>query len=259
MNHLSFSFLLLSFGLFASILLLIELGRRSGIRARQQDPEGAMSGTGTMDAAIFGLMGLLIAFTFSGAASRFDARRQLIVEEANRIGTAYLRMDLLPTPSQPPLREKFRQYVDARLAVYRKLPDLAAATAEQRRASALQGEIWTQAVLACKETGSPAIMTLVVGSLNEMIDIASTRTEGSQMHPPMIVHVMLVALLLVCSLLAGNLMAASKKRNWVHILGFAILLSLTVWVILDLEYPRIGTIRIDAWDRVLVELRAGMK
>jgi hypothetical protein len=80
---------------------------------------------------IFGLMGLLIAFTFSGAASRFDSRRRLVVEETNAIGTAYLRIDLSPISAPPVLRENFRRYVDARLEVYGKLPDIRAAKEER--------------------------------------------------------------------------------------------------------------------------------
>jgi hypothetical protein len=243
---------------FASILLLMEIGRRFGQRDRKQDPENAASGTGSVEAAVFGLMGLLIAFTFSGAASRFDARRQLIVEESNTIGTAYLRIDLLPAHSQPILRDEFRRYLDARLDTYRKIPDFAAVTAGMRRAEKLQREIWTQAVDGCKELGSPAVTTLVLGSLNQMIDTSTTRNEGAQMHPPTAIYFMLVVLLLACSLLAGNAMAASKVRTWVHILGFAVTVSLALILILDLEYPRIGWIRIDAWDRVLVALRASM-
>jgi hypothetical protein len=243
---------------FASILLLMEIGRRFGERDRKQDPENAASGTGSVEAAVFGLMGLLLAFTFSGAASRFDARRQLIVEESNTIGTAYLRIDLLPAQSQPTLRDEFRRYVDARLETFRKIPDLAAVAAEQSRAEALQREIWAQAVAGCKEINSPAVTTLVLGSLNLMIDISTTRNEGAQMHPPRIIYIMLVILLLACSLLAGNAMAASKLRNWVHILGFTITLSLALILILDLEYPRIGWIRINDWDRVLIALRASM-
>src|SRR4051812_42855896 len=92
-------------GLFLGSLLLLEVGRRIGIRKLAEDAEGARAGVGTVDAATFALLGLLIAFTFSGAATRFDARRQLIIEEANNIGTAYLRIDLLPPEAQPALRE----------------------------------------------------------------------------------------------------------------------------------------------------------
>ena len=104
-------------GLLAGTLLLLEVGRRIGHKRRNKDPEGASEGLGAVDGAVFGLMGLLIAFTFSAAASRFDARRGLIVEEANAIGTSYLRLDLLPTSAQTKLREDFRRYVDSRMAV----------------------------------------------------------------------------------------------------------------------------------------------
>src|SRR6266513_2257041 len=90
-----------------------------------------------LEVAVFALLGLLLAFTFSGAASRFDTRRQLIVEETNDIGTAYLRLDLLPVDAQPGLCENFRGYVDARLEVYRKLPDIAAAKEEMVKANRL--------------------------------------------------------------------------------------------------------------------------
>ena len=105
---------LFALGLFLGMLILLEVGRRIGIRRLEKDPEGAEAGVGTVEGAVFALLGLLIAFTFSGAASRFDTRRQLIIEETNDIGTAYLRLDLLSTEAQPGLREKFRQYVDTR-------------------------------------------------------------------------------------------------------------------------------------------------
>src|SRR5262245_47909853 len=107
--------LLFSIFLAAGMLVLFEVGRRLGRRRRARDPEGAREGFAPIDGAIFGLLGLLVAFTFSGATSRFDTRRDLIVEEANDIGTAYLRLDLLPAPAQPPLRELFRRYTDSRL------------------------------------------------------------------------------------------------------------------------------------------------
>ena len=77
---------------------------------------------------MFSLYGLLLAFSFSGAAGRYDARKQLIVEEANAIGTAYLRVDLLPTETQPAMRAQFRNYVDSRLAVYRDFSDIETAS-----------------------------------------------------------------------------------------------------------------------------------
>ena len=110
--------------LFAGMMLLHELGRRLGVRRRAKDPEGSRLGLGPVESATFGLLGLLIAFTFSGAASRFDVRRNLVTEEANLIEQAWLRVDLLPEAEQPKMRGHFRDYLDSRLAVYDKLPDL---------------------------------------------------------------------------------------------------------------------------------------
>src|SRR5688572_20829265 len=145
--------LLFALGLFLGMLVLLEVGRRIGARRLAQDPSGSAAGVGTVEGAVFALLGLLIAFTFSGAASRFDTRRHLIIEETNDIGTAYLRLDLLPVDAQPALREKFRAYVDTRLEVYRKLPDMAAAKQEMAKANRLQLEIWRQSVAASRAEG----------------------------------------------------------------------------------------------------------
>src|SRR5262245_61086788 len=118
MTH-ALSSALLSLALFAGMLVLLEVGRRIGARRIAEDPAGAAAGVGTVEGAILGLLGLLLAFTFSGSSARFDARRELIVQEVNAIDTAYRRLDLLSPEAQPALREDFRRYLDARLAVYR--------------------------------------------------------------------------------------------------------------------------------------------
>jgi hypothetical protein len=252
----TFSALLLAAGLFAAMLAFQELGRRLGIRRALHDPEGARAGAGVVDGAIFALLGLLIAFTFSGAASRFDERRKLIVEEANAIGTAYLRIDLLPAAVQGDMRDLFRRYLDARLAAYRAVPDMDKVNAELARATALQQDIWSKAVATT--AGTPAAV-IVLPALNQMIDITTTRTMAARAHPPAIIFVMLCGLALLGALLAGDAMASAKRRDWIHMATFAIALAGAVYVILDLEFPRLGFIRVDAFDAVLVEVRAGMK
>jgi len=247
---------LLAGGLFVGMSFLLEAGRRLGARRIRRHPEGASVGVGAIDGAVFGLLGLLVAFTFSGAASRFDARRQLIVEETNDIGTAYLRLDLLPASAQAELRERFHQYLDSRLATYRKLPDLAAAMQELARGTTLQQEIWSRAVATCAAEGAhPSACMLLLPALNEMFDITTTRRLAAQTHPPAIIFVMLFAMALASSLLAGYGMASSKVISWVHMLGFAAAMALAVYVIRDIEYPRLGVIRVDTFDQALVELR----
>jgi hypothetical protein len=251
--------LLCAIGIFLGILLFLEVGRRVGMSRLAKDPEGSKVGVGAVEGAVFGLMGLLVAFTFSGAASRFDARRQLIVEETNAIGTAYLRLDLLPADAQPSLRETFRRYVDSRIEVYRKLPDISAAEKELDQAAALQRKIWTGAVAGCRAGNNSSVPILLLPALNQMIDITTTRTMAARMHPPMVVFVMLAVAALASSLLAGYDMAGGKLRSWIHMLAFAAIMAVTTYVILDIEYPRLGLIRIDAFDQALVDLRQSMK
>jgi hypothetical protein len=249
---------LFAFGAFLAIVVALELGRRIGLAQLAADPEGARTGTGAVDAAIYGLLGLLIAFTFSGAATRFEARRDLIRDEANATGTAYLRLDLLPAEAQGPLKEKFRQYLDSRLAAHRKLPDVVAARAELGRSVALQGEIWRDAVAALRLPGAPAPVA-VLPPINDMIDITTTRLVGMQTHPPTIIFALLGAIALVSGMLAGYGMASGQKRNLLHMLVYATVMAGAVYVIMDLEYPRGGLIRIDAADQTLVDVRNGMK
>jgi hypothetical protein len=258
MNH-AFTVLLYTFGLFLGMLLFLEIGRRIAVRRMKEDSGTAGEGVGVVDGAVFALLGLLIAFTFSGASSRFDTRRQLIVEETNAIGTAYLRVDLLPAALQPALRDSFRRYLDSRLAIYRKLPDVAAAKEELAKSNILQGELWRQAVAASRAEGAPpAAPILLLPALNAMIDITTTRTMATLMHPPRVVFVMLFVLALAASLLAGYGMTGSRMRSWFHMFGFALVMAFAVYVILDLEYPRLGLIRVDAFDQALVDLREGM-
>jgi hypothetical protein len=248
-----------SLGLLASMLVLMEVGRRIGRRRMSRDPEGGSAGAGAVSGAVFALLGLLVAFTFSGATSRFDSRRQYVVEEANDIGTAWLRLDLLPEAAQPPLRDLFRAYLDSRLETYRLIPDMEAVEAELRRSAGLQSDIWARAVAGCKAKGDPATTSLVLTALNAMFDITTTRTFAARLHPPGVVFVLLFALALACALLAGFGMAGSARPEWLHMLAFAAVLSACVYVILDFEYPRIGFIRVDAFDQVLLDVRRSMQ
>jgi hypothetical protein len=255
--HFTFNAMLLAIGLLAAVLVCIEAGRRIGLRRAARDGDSGQAGFGVVDGAVFALLGLLLAFTFSGALSRFDERRQLIVDEANAIGTAYLRIDLLPAAVQPELRDGMRRYLDARLAAYRAVPDMQKVEAELARAGAIQQELWSRAVQA-GAASQPATM-LLLPALNEVFDIATTRTMAARMHPPPVVFVLLFTFALLGALLAGNAMAAVGGRHWLHSATLAFALAGAVYVILDMEYPRVGFIRVDAFDQVLVDVRQGMR
>jgi hypothetical protein len=246
--------------LFVGMLILLEAGRRLGVRRRPKESEGERGSLGTVEGAVFALFGLMVAFTFSGAASRFNEKRMLIAEEVNAIETAYLRLHLVPQEAQSVLQELFRRYVDSRLETYRKLPNMEAAKLEMAKSKKLQEEIWTEAVAATQLPKThPDAGKLLLPALNNMIDITTTRTMALQIHPPRIIYALLFGLGLICSLLAGYRMSSGQHRSWLHICGFTVMTVLIVYVILDAEYPRAGLIRLEAADQLLVELRDGMK
>jgi len=246
--------------LFAGMMILLETGRRLAARRRSKESQDERSNLGAIEGAVFALFGLMMAFTFSGAASRFNEKRMLIAEEGNTIETAYLRLHLVPQEAQPRLQELFRQYLDSRLETYRRLPDMQAAELEMSNSKKIQEEIWAAAIDATRLPSSyPAAGWLLPAALNNMIDMATTRTMTLQIHPPRVIYGLLFGLGLVCSLLAGYRMASGQQRSWLHIFGFTLITVIVVYVMLDIEYPRTGLIRLEAADEVLVKLRKGMK
>ena len=241
------------------MLICLETGRRFGARRRVAAPDGKETSAPAIDGAIFALFGLLIAFTFSGAMSRFEHRRDQIVDEANAIGTAWLRVDLIPAEAQPQVRDLFREYVRSRIKTYQNISDLKVAMAEYDRSQALQGEIWGRAVPSVRSTRDTAAIWLVVQSLNDMFDMATSRLHASRTHVPAPILGLLFALALASALVVGYESAEDQQPSWFRRSMFAVVIAVCIFVTLDLEHPRIGIIRIDEADRLLEEQLAQMK
>ena len=181
-------------GLFLGMLLMQHVGHGIAMRRIALDPESATKGAGVIEAAIFGLLSLLVAFTFSGAVSRFDGRRHLVSEEANRIGTAWDRIDLLPEGAQRGMRDLFMRYLDSRLETYRQATATEFAQEEWNRSVNLQREIWIHGVAAGREAPTTTASMLFLPAVNQMIDITGTRLMATRTHPPPIVFAMLAVM-----------------------------------------------------------------
>lgn len=233
---------------FGGMLLCHELGHRLGRHLRPANPPLPGS-AGVMEGAVFALLGLLLGFTFAGASSRLDARRRMVVDEANAIGTAYLRLDALSSGNPGDLRELFRPYVEARRRVYDSLPDLAAANREYVRAVEIQQQIWRRAVEATR--GDLAGQLLVLPAINDMIDLSSTRSILSAFHVPAPVLLLLVLVALLSALLAGFGTPVCHPHARVQTVLYAVVIALTVYVVLDAEYPRSGLITVGLADDAL--------
>lgn len=245
--------------LFLGMLVMLEIGRRLGLRRVALDPEGAKEGIGTLEGSVFGLLGLLVAFTFAGAAERYESRRDLVVQEANAIGDAWARLDTLPAETQPAIRDGMRRYVEARLETYRRIPDLDAVRKELRRSVEIQDEVWKGAVAACADPRGQRVTMLVLPALDAAFDMTTIRTAAAMHHPPLAIYLLLFILALASALIAGHGMTGGRRHNWTAMLGYAAATAIAIYTILDLEFPRIGLIRLDAQDQMLVETLDSMK
>ena len=242
------------------LFVFLEIGRRLGLAKLKRGEDDLDKGNSTVETAIFAIFGLLLAFTFYGAADRFLHRRDFVVLEVNAIGTAYLRLDLLDRQAQEELRPLFRSYVQSRIDLYKNISaGDDAVSAGLKESANLQQKIWEVAAHSSSRAASPAVMSLVLPPINEMIDITTTRLAATRTHPPLIIYALLVSFALASALIAGYSMAIGKKRHWFHLLLFAFCIAGTIYVILDMEYPRRGNIRVDAIDLHLEELLESMR
>jgi len=243
--------------LFLALVVCQEVGRRFG-HMRWSREGDKLASVGDADNAVFALLGLLIAFAFDGAATRFDHRRALVNDEVIAVDSAYEQLALLPDEPRAAFEAQVREYLRARIEAYAALPDLKAARASLTRSERLQDEIWAKLVPAARAAGDAAAI-LVLPAVNQMFDAATTRTMAIQMHPPLIVFAMLGAVALLSALLAGFGMGNLSARPVVHMLIFAGTLSLAIFVILELEFPQIGWVRVDEAGKNLIHLLDRMK
>ncbi len=242
----------LCIGLFGGMLVLLEAGFRAGRSYRAA--QGGES-TGIFDTAIFALLGLLLGFAFSGAVDRLNMRRDMIVQEANAIGTAYLRVDLLAPEDQAPIRDLFHAYLADRVEAYRALDRGGDPGAVFGAAEAAQGDIWRATIEAVSRPEAQYAAEVVVPAVNEMIDITTTRKVALGTHIPELVLVLLFGVSLLSAFLAGAAMAKHAERRLIHGAIFAAAVSLTIYTILDLDSPRGGLIRLDGADAILQDLQ----
>lgn len=227
-------------GLFLGLLVCLELWFRLGTRARQRrsdhpDPLSNIQG------ATLGLLALLLGFSFALAAGRFNDRVQLITREANAIGTAWLRCDLLPDADRDATRTWIRAYTAARIGFY-DATEAAARAVAVTESEALQQRIWT--VFARVAKAVPEQAEVLLPPINELIDLHGSRVAAARRHLPGV----LLGLLITCSAVSvasvGYGCGVAGKRNEVLTTALAFLIAGTLWAIIDMDHPRKGLIRV---------------
>ncbi|UTA52941.1 hypothetical protein L3D22_11145 [Lysobacter soli] len=221
---------------FASLILAREIG--AFVRARQGPREAGESEAFAMT-SVLGLLALLIGFTFSIALSRYEARRELVVKEANAIGTTWLRMQLLDDVDRARMEAQLRRYVDARVAFGQAATD-AEELAQYRRTEALQTELWTALMSVIAPFRDSPRASLLVSTTNESIDLAAERFATRQAHIPKRILRLLWLFALLAAAMVGYERAAHRKSTTVLL----ILFTLAATLVVDLDRPSTGKINV---------------
>jgi hypothetical protein len=201
-------------------------------------------GAGYLLSAALGLLGLLIAFTFSMAADRFEARRAFVREEANAIGTAYLRAQTLEPAQAEPLTALWRAYGQARLAVSAAGEDAAAAARAEARRDALQDQIWARVRDEVRARPAEPRTALLMESANAAFDMSASRRAVLEARVPVTILDTLIAYAAVSAMIMGYVLAADGARHRTASFVLLLLVALAISLIIDLDRPRVGTIRV---------------
>lgn len=237
---------------FLSLLFFLYAGSKVAQYQKVQEGEKKSFGYQLLQGSIFSLMGLIVAFTFATSNQKMDMRRILIIDEANAIGTAYLRLDLLPQEQRNILKKYVEEYLSVRLATYKALPDLIKVNQEINKANDIQKKIWAMSVDGCKKANDGAVCVILLPALNEMFDIANKRIEVANLHPPFAVFYLLIGIAILSAFLVGyDMKKKEKKQSMIFIVSYLFVIAFTIYIIVDIEYPRFGLIQINSFDRVL--------
>lgn len=241
--------LAIALGLLGSMWFSMDVGRRIGIRAKLGGTEIAQ--LGTMQGAILGILALLLGLSFSGATTRFVERQDVLVREANAIGTAYLRADLLNPAWGHPIKKHLRDYTAARIEFFESISPSESAPIIARL-EAIQHRLWTAAIEGV--TQNPGVTNAVLPPINDVIDLLAVRNASARRHLPPLVMGLLFASALAAMGSVGYGLGLTKNRHRLAAAALCMLISVSLWTTIDLDFPRIGLIQIN--NASLLELQA---
>ncbi|HET6863189.1 MAG TPA: hypothetical protein VFH91_09075 [Pyrinomonadaceae bacterium] len=234
----------LFFAALASFLIVLEIGFRVGLRQRPRSDEVGKAHVNALQAALLGLLALLLGFNFAMAASRFDARKNLIEEEVNAIETTYLRAQLLPSPQRQQADDLIRSYIDARLEFMRAGNDQAQLQKSYLDGSRIARQLWdmSSAMVAQDQSGGPKSM--FISSLNDLINVNEKRRVALDNHvPELVIYLLFTVAVGAMGFIAYGYGLTGRRRHGTTAF-YAVLIALVLTTILDLDQPRSGLIRV---------------
>jgi hypothetical protein len=245
-------------GLFLVLCAAAEAGFRlqRGLDRRSPAREEKGGGAGQILGVSLGLMSLLLSFSFSIAIQRHDTRSRLVLEEANAVGTAYQRADVLAEPLRTALIGPLRDYTQVRIAFYEAGDDEAKLANVEQRTGALQSQVWATTGQAVRSSPGTNLPALLMEAMNHMFDQATARKTAYASHIPIAVLFGLTVLLLASAVMLGAVLGEDRRRHPLLALTLLALLSFTMTLIVDIDRPRQHHVRIN--QAPLLDLRASL-
>jgi len=227
-------------GTLVGLAAAAKAGHVLGVRARARLGEREVPDLGATLGGLLGLLALLLAFTFGMAGERFDWRKTLLLEEANAIGTAWLRTDLIPEPQAAQARQVLRAYTQARL-------DAAVSSSRAEaiaRSERLQGELWGITRSAAAAAPTPTV-ALFVASVNEVIDMHGRRVQAALRNPiPPTIFATLFAVSILVLAATGYASGLTRDRSPIASILLGLVLAVVLSLILDLDRPYEGLLTV---------------
>lgn len=246
MTHAWFEFVPLP--LFVAAMLLVVFGsiefgfRLASHFKKRREPGATEAPISSVIGGSLGLLGFLLAFTFGLASSRFDARRQLLLDEVNAIGTCHLRADFIPDAERDSVRQRLGEYVHLRAELVQRPDTLPQVLV---RADILQHELWEIAVRVVKREGSSETTALFVDSLNTVIDFQTKRVAVSQYHIPGVVWLSLVVISVLSMAGVGYQFGNAGRRDLTITLLLALSFAIVIGLIADLDRNSEGALQVN--------------
>ena len=240
--------------LFSLILLANELGYRFGKHYQSKTDIDVKAQTNTIQAGTLGLLALILGFTFNMALQRYNDRSQAVIHEANTIGTALLRTQLLPIPYDTLTHKQLQEYINLRLSVSNT--DYAMVSEQQRlddETRKKQNEIWVNAARAARVDPRTVTTGYFIDALNNMIDAHGERNAILQLHVPEVILFLLFIVIIISGALMGFSSGLGKKRTTIPSLMLTILICLVVFIIFDLDRPKRGIIKVNQNSMMLLK------
>lgn len=240
--------------LFIMMFAIVIAGYKTGLKKVNPDTDNS-----TLLSSLLALLGLLLAFTFGMSGSRYDERRGYMIDESNCIGTAILRSDLYPATIAKEFKADFKKYLETRIEFFEAGRNEDRIQTSIKNSTDISNSLWKRASSYSFSDSNRVASMLMVPSLNDMFDSASTVNEAFNVTVPDSIVLLLLVFSIVSSFFIGYNCGIKKVFDKLLVIGFCILTCVVIYIILDLDRPRRGMINSNSQVHLLKEMEDSIK